>query len=328
MQTRLILVEGIWGSGKTTLLETLRLHFGRLGFSVRTIFDENDPIHPCYETGFCDTEEFCRVAGERLGQLVKEESGTGKIVLLEAPFLNGAAQHFLFSNLDRGEMVRRTVDLAQRFAPPKPKLIHLFHPDTAANWRRTCAIRGEDWEAFMERMLSEWRGRYALPFRNMVEFLTELRSVSDRVFDGLTFPRLAVETSAGNWPEYYERIAEFLQVPPMDGRLCHNKDYMGTYREPASGRTCEVFLEDEVLRILGLFSNGRALSPFLRRYENGHVCGTMESFVTAGMSNVEIRFRRGVSGEIDALMPGDHIYGMPPEPSYLPLKDSLWEKKR
>jgi len=67
----------------------------------------------------------------------------------------------------------------------------------------------------------------------MVAYWTAYRGLTDAACTELAFPTLAVDTSAGEWSAYWQRVLTFLELPPTDERTITEREarnFVGRYR--------------------------------------------------------------------------------------------------
>lgn len=100
--------------------------------------------------------------------------------------------------------------------PLHPILIYCYQADVAQALDRIGAQRGQGW------VESQVAWKVASPYgqqRGLVgvggwkQLYQDYRRLTDRCLETLPIPRLAIETSAGEWSSYQTRICTFLNLP-------------------------------------------------------------------------------------------------------------------
>lgn len=268
----LIFVEGVPGSGKSSTAHFLQVCLANQGMSVKWWYEE-ERGHPVYcfhdaaslQTVIADLssgkhQRVIAAALEHWQRFADDAQSTDTTVVLES-CLFGYLTWSLFPFDVPAAEIRAYVERVERIIRPcDPRLIYLRQDDLTASLARMCASRGGDVEAkYVERISQNpyARRRGLRGFEGMVEYWTDYRVLTDRLFAGLGFPKLEIENSAGDWPTYHRQIAGFLSLPAPREVVVSEDDlrrFVGGYR-PADGEdgpACEIRLEEGSLFVYNL----------------------------------------------------------------------------
>jgi thymidylate kinase len=246
-ETRLILVEGLPGSGKSTTAHLLSRHLQSLDVSVRWWYEE-EVGHPVYvfqdDTSLRQTLDDLNAGRFRVlieaalaqwRQFVALLTASGEIGLIDS-CLYGYLTWSLFPHgAPESEIQAYVAAVEQIVAPLDPCLIYFRQEDVARSLRRLVDRRGGITEQrFVQKAVqSEYGQRRQLAgFDGMVAYWTAYRQVTDTAFARSSLPRLAIETSAGDWPTYRHEVLAFLDLPPLaevDVPAVVLQEYVGMY---------------------------------------------------------------------------------------------------
>ena len=229
--TQLILIEGLPGSGKSTLAQQLAWCATEAAEDVRWWYEE-DLGHPVYV--FHDRESL-RQTVEALNrgdhatvidgalaqwQRFADAVASGPSVVLIDSCLFGYLTWSLFPlAVPQAEIAAYVAEVMRIIAPLNPGLIYLYQDDVAASLRRICARRGAATEQRL--MAQSTQSRYGRihqlsGFGGMVEYWSAYRRVTDALYESFAFPKVAIETTAGDWTNYQRQALDFLDVPPRE----------------------------------------------------------------------------------------------------------------
>ena len=92
-------------------------------------------------------------------------------------------------------------------------LIYFYQDDVDQALRKIFIQRGDEWKKYQV----DWKAnslycqrRNLHGFEGLIQLYQDYRVLTDELFADLTFKKLAVENSAGEWWQYYEEILDFL----------------------------------------------------------------------------------------------------------------------
>lgn len=246
--TKLILVEGLPGSGKSTTAHTVARLLADRGVPVRWWYEE-EVNHPVY--AFRDRTtlqqvvddladgEYRRVLATALAQWRRFAvlmQGTDSVVLIDGCLLGYLTWSLFPLAVPEAEIREYVAEVERIIAPATPCLIYFYQQDVGASLARLCARRGGDTEQRLIQQSTQspyGRQRGLQGFAGMVAYWAAYRQLTDAAFAGLALPKLAIETTAGDWPTYRQQVLTFLGLPPAatqrlpDGEAAR---FVGTYR--------------------------------------------------------------------------------------------------
>jgi thymidylate kinase len=230
-ETKLILIEGLPGSGKSTLAQYLTRCLKAAAVDVRWWYEE-ERDHPVYV--FHDREslrqtvatleqgEYAAVVDAALarwrrfaGMVANQQS----VVLIDSCLFGYLTWSLFPFGVPVREIEAYVAEVLRIIAPADPCLIYLYQDDVAASLRRICDRRGAATEQrLMEQSTQSRYGRshQLSGFAGMVEYWSAYRRLTDSMFGSFSFPRVAIETTAGDWPAYQRQALDFLGVRPRE----------------------------------------------------------------------------------------------------------------
>jgi hypothetical protein len=122
-----------------------------------------------------------------------------------------------------------------------------------------CARRGAEMErSYIERATGSpyGRSRGLAGFAGMASYWTAYRDLTDRLFANLACPKVAIETTAGDWAAYQRQALAFLELAPLAEPQVSPAElagYCGRYRAVSgAGTSCAIGREGERLYVDGL----------------------------------------------------------------------------
>lgn len=111
------------------------------------------------------------------------------------------------------EYVQTVLRLTQ---PLHPMMIYLYQADVVQALDRIGAQRGQGWVEYQVtwKVPSPYGQRHGLTgVDGWKQLYMDYRQLTDTCFQALAIPKLATETSAGEWSNYQTRIRTFLDLP-------------------------------------------------------------------------------------------------------------------
>ena len=111
------------------------------------------------------------------------------------------------------QYVRTVMQLAE---PLHPMIIYCFQTDVAQALDRIGAQRGQGWVEYqvtwkVPSPYGQQRGLAGVD--GWKQLYKDYRQLTDMCFQTLAIPKIAIETSAGEWSSYQTRIRTFLDLP-------------------------------------------------------------------------------------------------------------------
>jgi thymidylate kinase len=270
--TRLILLEGAPGSGKSTTAQAIARRLREQGIPARWWYEE-EAEHPVYvfhdraslQQTIADLTggQYRRVVAAALDQWRRfaDRLRTEETVTIVDGCLFGYLTWSLFPlDVPPDEIRAYISEVEQIIAPAAPCLVYFRQDDLAVSFRRLCDKRGAVIErSYVERSTQSAYGRRRglRSFAGMVAFWTAFRRLTDAAFAESAMPRLAIDTSTGDWPVYQRQVADFLALPlatDVTAPPTALERFTGRYSRTVSDRqeSCAVALRDGALVLDGV----------------------------------------------------------------------------
>lgn len=232
-RTRFIFVEGINGSGKSTTATFLTNYLQKHRIPARLLPEggRGHPLrvaaslpHPFQIWRDITAEEFVRTSLRKWQGFVNAARQFGAVTICDGLLFHGNMMDLVLLDA-KPEVVQTYIkDVVSMLRELHPVLIYLYQDDIAEALRRTGTTRGDEWISVQVKWkLASPYGRergleqmpaFNLPgFGGLIRLFTEFRSLSDEIVADLPIPLLRIDNTAGAWPEYYQNILNFLDLP-------------------------------------------------------------------------------------------------------------------
>lgn len=245
LDTRLILIDGLTGAGKSTTAQRLWLHLRRLGTETRWFY-EHDTTHPVW---WPDEKERIAQAGALAPEFIEEIlparwrnlAATGPATILESSFFQANVGVLLAMNVPDAAIERLMLAVEQAIAPARPALIYFRQPDVARALEEIFQDRrADDYAAKLVAYIGATPYGQAIGLRDvagLLRFYGHWADLVESVFARLTFSKLAIDRSAGDWPARERQLTDFLGLPPIQdesAQIERPARFVGRYRDAGS----------------------------------------------------------------------------------------------
>jgi hypothetical protein len=223
-RSRLIVVEGIMGSGKSTTARWLARLFRRTGIPARPVPEARPhPTNvfrtlPHWKQPWRDltADDLMARSYTNWQTFVAHASSKPHISVFDGQLFHGDFT-CLFLMACPPEVLQHYVQTVLQLAQSlDPTIVYCYQDDVAQALDRIGAQRGPRW------VESQVAWKVASPYgqqRGLVgiegwkQLYQDYRQLTDACFQLLTIPKIAIETSAGAWPNYQTRICTFVDLP-------------------------------------------------------------------------------------------------------------------
>ena len=224
LNSHLIVLDGLPGSGKSTTGQWLTARLQAHGLKASWL-PEAEISHPLwwyqhwngieYQTpDFKNTpiEAFIQNSLRKWEDFTASAQATDRLLVTESVFFQNAVAMFLMG----GAMPARLVDYAQMVQEITRNLntvlIYFRQDDPAASLKKICALRGQAFEDELIHNMEKFpylsqRGLKGLD--GVAMLWSDIRTITDDLFDKYTIPKISFETSDGNWQKYRQEILKF-----------------------------------------------------------------------------------------------------------------------
>jgi hypothetical protein len=223
-RSRLIFVEGIMGSGKSTTARWLARLFRRTGISAQPVPEARPhPTNvfrtlPHWKQPWLDltAEELMIRSYANWQALVTRFLSDPRIFVFDGQLFHGDFTCLFLMNCPPQRLQQYVHTVLQMAQPLHPMLIYCYQADVDQALDRIGAERGQGW------VESQVAWKVASPYgeqRGLVgiegwkQLYQDYRKLTDMCFQTLAIPKIAIETSAGEWSSYQTRICTFLDLP-------------------------------------------------------------------------------------------------------------------
>jgi len=269
----LILIEGLPGSGKSTLAHFLTRHLDAIGIANKWWYEE-EAGHPLYI--FHDAASLQRVldtlaagdyrpviaaALDKWRQFSQSLQKSGIVVILDSCLFGYLTWTLFTYGVPVAAIDAYLMQVEKIIRANNPRLVYLYQNDVAAALRKICDRRGGNTEQRFIRNATEsayGKRHDRQGFDGMVALWRDYRVVTDGAFSRSILPKLAVENSAGDWPEYQRAVLQFLDIPDTQEEAETSSRnlarFVGEYHPHVGGHeaSCAVLWEGDDLLLDGL----------------------------------------------------------------------------
>ncbi|MCP3722440.1 hypothetical protein M3I53_04705 [Paraburkholderia sp. CNPSo 3272] len=220
----LVIVEGIMGSGKSTTMRFIARRLQEAGQQALPIHERTAP-HPVRATDELEhwfepwreatPQHLAKRALARWTDFVEAEQHADAIPVMDGQLFHGDLTHLLLMEAPPALMFDYVDALAAVIAPIAPLVIYLWQNDVEAAVRTVCAERGPAWIDYqvnwkLAAPYCQRRGYEGL--EGLIALYRDYRRLTDALFERLPLAKLAIENSAGDWPDYEGQILHALRV--------------------------------------------------------------------------------------------------------------------
>ncbi|RAV09190.1 DNA/RNA helicase domain-containing protein [Paenibacillus contaminans] len=251
--TKLIMIEGIPGSGKSTTAQRISHILQRKGGNLKWWYEEEQG-HPVYiyddytsmqtivdELSSGNYRKVIDMALKRWQEFVEFVQSSSDIVIVDSCLFGYLTWSLFPFEVPKQEIEQYVKDVERMIQPLNPHIIYFYQTDIGAALKKICTRRGGDTEKNFIRSATQspyGKSRGLNGFEGMVAYWRDYRDITDGAFQGLAFPKIAIDNSEGNWPQYNAKISEFLGIDRFDEALTVQQNLLhliGSYRAEKDG---------------------------------------------------------------------------------------------
>jgi hypothetical protein len=221
---RLLIFEGIMGSGKSTATRKLGEGLAASGREMAAFTEAADP-HPVRASDDLadffapwtqlDALELARRVREKWARYVEQRLADNVFTVMDGQLFHGDLTHLFLMEMPPTDISTHTHALMRVLAPLNPLVVYFRQANLPDAIRTIFAARGPEWEAY--QLGWKLRSPYAEHRRlegldGLITMYEDYRVQTDSLFEALDCPKLAIDTSGGEWPGYYKQIQEALEA--------------------------------------------------------------------------------------------------------------------
>jgi hypothetical protein len=217
-QTRLVIIEGIMGSGKSTTARWIAAQLEAAGLPALAITERIDP-HPVRGTDGLDHwfQPWLDVTAEGLAErslakwrkFVANAQAVETIHALDGQLFHGDLTNLFLMRATRALIAKYCKTVSEIVRPLAPLLIYFYQADVDRAIRAIAAERGAEWVKYQVdwKLQAPYSRRLGLSgLDGLVALYKDYRALTDDLYSGLDFPKLAIDNSQQAWDAYYQQI--------------------------------------------------------------------------------------------------------------------------
>jgi hypothetical protein len=225
IQTRLVIIEGIMGSGKSTTARWIAAQLEAAGLRALAITERVEP-HPVRGTDGLDHwfQPWLDVTAEGLADrslakwrsFVADAQAAETIHTLDGQLFHGDLTNLFLMEATPAVIAKYCRTVSEIVRPLAPLLIYFYQADVERAIRTIAAERGEEWVKYQVdwKLQAPYSRRLGLSgLDGLVALYKDYRALTDDLYSGLDFAKLAIDNSQQAWDAYYRQIhAQVIQV--------------------------------------------------------------------------------------------------------------------
>lgn len=218
IQTRLVIIEGIMGSGKSTTARWIAAQLEAAGLRALAITERVEP-HPVRGTDGLDHwfQPWLDVTAEGLADrslakwrsFVANAQATETIHTLDGQLFHGDLTNLFLMEATAAVIAKYCKAVSEIVRPLAPLLIYFYQADVERAIRAIAAERGDEWVKYQVdwKLQAPYSRRLGLSgLDGLVALYKDYRALTDDLYSGLDFPKLAIDNSQQAWDAYYQQI--------------------------------------------------------------------------------------------------------------------------
>jgi hypothetical protein len=217
-QTRLVIVEGIMGSGKSTTARWIAAQLEAAGRRALAITERVEP-HPVRGTDGLEHwfQPWLDVTADGLADrslakwrsFVANAKAAETVHALDGQLFHGDLTNLFLMEATPAMIAKYCKAVSDIVRPLAPLLIYFYQADIERAIRAIAAERGAEWVKYQVdwKLQAPYSRRVGLTgLDGLVALYRDYRALTDNLYAGLDFPKLAIDNSQQAWGTYYQQI--------------------------------------------------------------------------------------------------------------------------
>jgi len=240
INTKLIFVDGMSGSGKSTTAHFIARQIEKNDFKVKW-FHEEEKDHPlCFpapsegETDADWVQRFLKDYPQMWIDFVEKVKDDDCIYIMESYLFQDIITDPVANNIEKQEIKNYFRNLCSIVACLNPVVIYFHQEDIERAIRANRQRRGE---VFKNLVVCGNEKRLFCISRNFsgeiatLKLRQEIWEIANELFEELTFPKIQLESSEPDWPNFRKQILDFLELQMFEELLFDSsfERYCGIY---------------------------------------------------------------------------------------------------
>lgn len=210
------------GSGKTTATREFEKRLLAAGQDVLAYTEAADP-HPVRASDdlpdffqpwlHVPAMELAERVRTKWARYVEQRLADERFTIMDGQLFHGDMSNLFMMGMPPDGIAAHVRELVRVPAPVRPLVVHLHQLDTSRAIRTVCDARGPGWQVYQLdwKLKSPYARQHALSdIEGLIAMYEAYRRVTDALVQELDCARISIDTSDGNWPATYARVADCL----------------------------------------------------------------------------------------------------------------------
>jgi len=226
IETKLILIDGIPGAGKSITAQFIARQLEKNGIKTR-IYNETDNNHPLdHNYDITDETEYLNEYLKRYHEIwhsfSKMIENDNCVYIIES-FLYQKVLYSVFDhNFDRQILKEFSHMLLSTVRMHNPVIIYFYQANVASMMKLNYQRRGTAWKQWFTSLPinSLYCMKHDLSGEaGAIKFMDDFQNFEMELFNESTFRKIKIETSAQDWSNYQQNIANLLEISLVEENL-------------------------------------------------------------------------------------------------------------
>ena len=219
IESRLILIEGIAGCGKSTVGKKLHRMVSNNGVNAK-FFHEFDFVNPIQDVANNNNDEIMHKSLANWRTFADRSGDLDDVFIFDGILSQRLVAELILTCTEEDIIAKHISDVLETVADFHPCIIYLYHEDASEAIIRTYDQRSETWKKKIDGFTQNTefgRQNRLKGLSGYISFNKYYSSVLGEIIRSAHARRIAIDTSRGEWLEYYAQISKFLSIPLLEG---------------------------------------------------------------------------------------------------------------